>query len=64
MIRPDLHDRYRDELGPEALERQRVLAKERHKCCGEEKSGPHHEGCHLYDPDPLPALIDGQESLL
>lgn len=56
--------RYGDELGPDALERQRKAAKDFFSCCGEHKSGPHHEVCKNFVPDAAPPVIDGQESLL
>ena len=55
---------YRSDLGTEALERQRLLAKELHACCGEWRNGPHHEACKHFVPDQAPAEIPGQETLL
>jgi hypothetical protein len=55
---------YGREVGDDALERQRKLAAELHRCCGEWREGPHHLACKNYVEPEAPAVIDGQESLL
>lgn len=57
-------ERYAEELGAEALARQRQLAKDHFKCCGEHKSGPHHESCKNFVEDAPPSVIEGQETLI
>lgn len=48
----------------EALERQERAKLERHACCWEPVTGPHHPVCaNAEDPDAPPPLIEGQESL-
>lgn len=61
---PDPGGEYERQLGADALERQRALAAELHRCCGEWKGGPHHEACKNYVEPEVSAVIDGQETLL
>lgn len=51
---------YAEQLGEDALERQRREADQRLACCGELKSEGHHRECSLWKPP----HVDGQESLL
>lgn len=51
---------YAQQLGEEALERQRREADRRLVCCGELKSEGHHRECPLWKPP----HIAGQGSLL
>lgn len=57
-------DRYRQEFGPETLERQQQAAKDYWPCCGEHRADGHHPECSLYRPDEPPAVHEDQESLL
>jgi len=36
---------YKEQMGEDALERQKRLADLHYKCCGALKSGPHHPTC-------------------
>jgi hypothetical protein len=48
-----------------AIERQERAKFERHACCWEPLTGPHHPVCqNADDPDAPPPLIDGQVGLL
>lgn len=51
---------YAQQLGEQALERQRREADQRLGCCGELRSEGHHRECPLWKPP----HIDGQGSLL
>lgn len=57
-------DMYAQQLGAEALERQRGERAERHPCCGERVDEGHHPMCSKRPPDEPPAHVDGQEALL
>lgn len=54
---------YEEELGREALERQRDLAKALWPCCGEHRGGPHHEMCKKYEA-PVAVVHTDQIGLL
>lgn len=57
-------DRYAEQLGAEARERQEQLAKERFVCCGMPKATGHHEACHLFVPPETDEIDAGQTTLL
>lgn len=53
---------YAEELGEQALERQKNAAKLFYWCCAESVQGPHHVVCKNYVEEPV--IVDGQETLL
>ena len=56
---------YTEAVTAEALARQERAKVERHACCWEPLTGPHHPACqNADDPDAPPPLIEGQASLL
>jgi hypothetical protein len=55
---------YEQQVGEEALERQRGDGRERHLCCGELMVEGHHPMCSKRPPDEPASRVDGQESLL
>lgn len=57
-------DRYADDRGPEALDRQVAEAENRFVCCGELRAQGHHPACPHYTETATPEHIEGQESLL
>lgn len=59
----DQRELYRREVGPDALARQEQAKLERHACCWEPLTGPHHLSCPKYEP-PETHIDAGQESLL
>lgn len=59
-----LADRYEEELGREARERQERLAKDYLACCGEHKDAGHHEACSRRPAEPDLTVHPGQAALL
>lgn len=53
-------DAYEREMGREARERQRELAKTHYMCCGMPRSSDHHDDCRYFRPA---AVIEGQVAL-
>jgi hypothetical protein len=56
--------KYAEQLGDEALARQRSERGERHSCCGERIDDGHHMMCSKRPDDEPAAHVVGQETLL
>ena len=55
---------YAEQVGAEALDRQRGDGRERHHCCGEPISVGLHPVCAKRSEDDPASHVDGQESLI
>lgn len=62
--RARLEEMYAEQVGTDALERQRRDRAERHPCCGERIEDGHHMLCSKRPVDEAPAHVEGQVGLL